>query len=335
LHTNDKARIERIVALFLAVFLSTVPAFAASKDEGGDGRGLFVELETWSAAPAGAGTTYAFVVPEGTPQGNLSGGGRVVTLGFEHQQDLGIRFGSRIGANGGSRFIVSFQELERSARSETGTQPGRIGALLASPDFAIGRTLVDFAGASSQAKTTLASAVLEWELLEKDNRLLTVAAGLRYLAFEQGEVVTYRFEGFGGLEEQVRTTEVRSSGLGPMSEVRFGYRYGKRVTFGARIGIAAIIGNQESVTSDLRIGDRFTLVIRPDVEVVLLQVDGELRLDVLVSHGASLYAAFRYIDLGEVRTDLRFVDDVGQNTALPASHSVAYEGFVLGLAYRF
>jgi len=300
-----------------------------------DDRGLVVEAEWWSAAAVGADLGYAFVAPESVSSGTLSGGGVVRTIGPGREGVAGFRIGKRFGLSAAPAFEIAFWESDVEGNSSTGTLAARVGATLAAPDFAIGRSLVDSAEAFRRIRTTVLETVVRWQFAPAERTRIALTSGIRWFRAQHETVTTYRVDGFGGPEQEIVNQAGEASGLGPLVAASFDYLFAKRWRVGGRLGLAAPVGEIEGETSDIRLGDRLTLVQRPGERDAFIQPSVEIRVGCSIARGVSLYGAWRWQELGEVAVESRFVDDVGQNAVVSERTRVGYEGAAIGVRWEF
>ncbi len=331
------ARSGRLVAIVVVTLLA-VPPVARAADEsaaGERGGGMVVELLGWWATAGSLDTDYAYV----DPTGSLSGGGEVQSLSYERKAVARVRAGWRLG-EGGPVVSASFLEHEVVGHAETGLQPGRVGALLASPDFAIGRSLADSATDDSRARGTQVDVDLAWEAAAGHRARVELAAGLRLFRFERTTTVTYEATDFSGsdLLEIVRTSS-DARGIGPKAAATFGYEVTRRVLFSAQLGLALPVGDIEAEGTDSAFVDgsfdRATEVTRRGTRRAFLQLDGDIGVEGGIARGLSASLSYRFSYWSGVAKGQRFVDDVSQNTTLPGEENVSIEGFALGLRYEF
>lgn len=329
-------RLSQIVLVSLA--LATIaPGSSARASEAAPppDRRVTVEIEAWSAALRGQGLDFAYV----DDTGGLSGGGRVVTLDAERdllpRVAIAYRFG---GASIGARFWESAAGGQKS----TGLVPQRVGALLASPDFAISRSLVDSASGSVRSRLTVADVGVGWER-PVDRATLAFEAGLRFFRFEQDTTIVYDADNFGSPLEEILVQSSDTRGIGPRAALTFGYRFGERVRVSGGLGAAYIAATTSSLATDssfLDNGgqlelDRSTVVDRPSSHVGIPTLDLDMAIDIRVAPVLSVFAAYRATYAAEVVTWQRFVDDLSQNSSVMITGDATVEGVALGLRFEY
>jgi hypothetical protein len=329
------------VEILVAVALTAGGATSLASQETTDAvrpaesAGPVVEVDGWWAAPRNLDVDYAFV----DTSGSLSGGGRVQTLGHGREPVTRLFVGWKLATPGEPVWGARLWELDAATTSSTGAFPQQVGALLASPDFAIGRSLVDEAAAESRLRTTVVDGGVRWHGGGGERAWLGYELGLRVFRFEENVVVTYRATSTGPVLEQFVTRSSEARGIGPRGAVSFGYRLGRRTTLGAGLGLAAPIGDLESLTTDTALidgaFDRATVVERPEQRLAFVQLELSLQLEVRLGAGWLLLAAYDFQTWSDVRSQLRFIDDVSQNTAIFGQADAAFEGARLGARYSF
>lgn len=328
-------RLRRVVVpLLLAALLAVAGPPSRAEEPANAESGALVELEWWWVTPRNGDLGYAFI----DDAGNLSGGGRLVSL--EHELAGIARFyaGWQTSVRGAPRIGASFHGYHETSRSGTGSFPDQVGALLASPDFAIGRSLVDSATAESELQTIVVDATIAWSR-ERPHSRLNLAAGLRMFSFEQRSVVTYDAEDFGQALREIVNAKTEASGLGPFVGVGFEYAFNRRVSLGARVAIALPIGDAAQLTTDTAfidgIFDRATVVDAPGARRVFTQLDVDLEVRVRLPRGWGLRGAYAFQEWFGIRSGQRFVDALSQNTTVEIRQDVVFEGLLLGASYRF
>ena len=315
-----------------ALLLPVPPSTAASES------GILVEIEAWSSTPQAIDTDYAFI----DDSSSLSGGGTVQTLDYGDEVRPRLRAGWRFA--GASDPVLGMTVWEHTAQGQAATAelPGQVGPLLASPDFQSGGfgypNFVDSATANGRLQATVADVDFSWAPVNDGSARVRVGAGVRYFRFERELNVVYRAQSGGEYVELVKAGS-ESRGVGPRLDVAFGYRFGGRMAFVGGLGAAMVVGEVDGTALDqLFLDDSFlvaTSVERAGTSEVFPQLQAQVRLEVdLVGElAASIGYRLEYWD--GVATDLRFVDVVGQNAALPVESDVVYEGWTLGLRYEF
>ena len=298
---------------------------------------LVVQLEGWSASPRNVEVDYAYI----DPSRSLSGGGSLMTV--THGRDGLPKFsvGYRLPGRDAPLLAVHAWRQEKTGFSETGTQPGSIGALLASPDFAIGRSFVDAATAKSRVGGTLVDLDVSWGHAAASRAQLVLSTGVRLFRFEQDTTVGYAAADppSGDALEEFVDSDVDARGFGPKASATFSRPIAPRTSIEGSIGVAVPVGTIRATATDtaLRNGS-FVLaavVDRPGTRRAFLQLDGEVRVRVELVRGLSATAAYSFSYWSGVALEQRFVDVVSQNTTLRGERSVVYEGLSLGLRYEF
>ncbi len=308
------ARVTRSAGFLVAALLSL--AWQTRADAPAP-QSFLVELDYGPVSLQGRELDYAFV----DPVGGLSGGGAIQRLDLDSRRTPRFRIAWRIPGKSGAWLDARFFTWEGDGNSSTGSQPGRIGALLASPDFAIGRSLVDRADATSEQRANSYSALLRWQLRDGiDGPSVSVAGGLRGVRFEERRLVTYRAErSESQLREFVSTTQ-DVQGWGPAMETTLGGRFGSRVNLGASFEAAFLLGRIDFDAVDQSFidnsFDRATIATRSGERRDVLILGGSLWVDVRVSRAVTVGVAYRHERWTGVSDQVRFVDDVSQNSAI-------------------
>jgi hypothetical protein len=296
---------------------------------------VVLQIEMFHAAPRNLSLDYAFF----DPGGSLSGGGEVQTLAIGGRPETRLRFDWRPAGTGGASVGATLWEFDGAADAATGDRPAMIGALLASPDFAIGRSLVDSAEATTRVRGTLLDADLSWPAGPAGPAVLRFCAGLRAFRFEQLYTVIYRAVRSGNNLEEFVTARNEARGLGPRGGVSFGYRLGRRVLVGGEIALALAIGEIEAEAGDTAFIngslDRATRSQRPGTRRTFTHLDGAFRVEVLLAPRVALVVSHVYSAWSGVAVGERFVDDVSQNTALTVEQDVVFVGSTAGLRLIF
>lgn len=309
---------------------------AAAADTGGPERegGALLEIAAWWAAAGSLDTDYAFV----DPSRSLSGGGEVQSLSYDRRATARLRAGWRFG--GGPALFATLFEHEAAGGAATGRRPGEVGALLASPDFAIGRSLVDSASSESCVRATEIAVGFAWEVAEGSRGKLEVAAGLALFRLERTAVVTYEATDFSGRDLlEVVNVSTDARGMGPRAAVAFAYPASGRAGFFASAGLALLVGDLEARATDSAFVDgafdRATAVSRPGSRRAFPALEAAVGVRGRIAGALSGFLEYRLSYWARVVRDQRFVDDVSQNTTLPGEQSLSLEGLALGFAYDF
>lgn len=323
----------------LSVTAALIAACGAALPAGADAvvaeSDLVVEARWWLVEPRGAGLDYAFI----DDSASLSGGGRLQALEADAESAFVFRIGWRFGAEDGPELSARFWELETDFADGTGTLTRQVGALLASPDFAIGRSLVDRASAFSQLRASTVDVTLSWTRSLGDHTELGLELGGRAYRYEQVTVVDYRLDSGSTRFEEIVNRRVDARGVGPLGAVRFGYRAGPRVSVRARLGLAAMFGDVDATATDTSLidgsVDRVSVVDRARGEQTALQLEGSVFVDVRLSGRLDAYVGYAFSAWPDIAVDQRFVDDVSQNTTLPVDRTVTFHGLWAGLSLAF
>lgn len=310
---------------------------AAAAEAGGPGPGeggARVEVAAWWAAAGSLDTDYAFV----DPSRSLSGGGEVQSLSYDRRGTVRLRAGWRFA--GGPVVSATLFEHEAAGRAATGMRPGQVGALLASPDFAIGRSLVDSASSESRVRATEIGVDLAWEVAAGRQGKLEVAAGIAVFRFERATAVTYEAADFSGQDLlEIVNVSTDARGIGPRVAAAFAYPASGRAGFFASAGLGLFVGDLEATATDSAFVDgafdRATVVSRPGTRRTFPAFDGAVGVRGRVAGALSAFLEYRLSYRSHVARGQRFVDDVSQNTTLAAEESLSLEGLALGLAYEF
>lgn len=296
---------------------------------------VVLEIEGWWGAPRNLSLDYAFIASSG----GLSGGGEVQTLEPGRRTEPRLRAAWQPGFEGAPRIGAAFWSTRLEERDGTGRRPGGVGALLASPDFAIGRSLVDEASASARVTATLVDAGLWWEIDGSGKGRLTLSAGVRLFRFDEEADVVYTVGSGGGALTEVIVASSRARGVGPWAAAGFDYLLGRRLRFGAELGVAFPQGDLRSTVSDTPLSGGVpgpsSLSIRPGDRRSFSQVEGSVRVQVALTERLALAAAFRAMSWPGVAASDRFLDDVSQNSALTTQTDASFEGLTLGVTYEF
>ncbi len=314
----------------MALLAGLVWAFPARADE--PAPGLELVLDGWWMAPRGAERDYAFVAPEG----GLSGGGEIRALVPERDLVPALRAGWRFPGPGAPQLRLTAWEQETRAAAATGLNPRAVGALLASPDFAIGRSLVDEAAAQSSLRATLVQLEAVWTVAPAAGLAFEAAAGVRAFRFEESYTVRYAANLSGVAAEEIVTSVSDARGLGPCTAL--GARYGRGAwSLSAGFAAAFAVGDLEGSALDTALldgtFDRATAVLRPATRTGFVQLGGQVGGSVRLAPRWTLEASYRFEWWPQVRREARFVDDVSQNTAVETGRAVVFEGLALGVRF--
>ena len=323
------------IALALA---STLPVAARQEGESPKppaASRILVQVEQWWASPRNLDLDYAFVNRTGT----LSGGGEIFTLSEGPRAEPRFRLAWRASDDARTTAGATLWEFDGSASSSTGRHPSMVGALLASPDFAIGRSLVDFARARWRVRGTLVDADLSWTHDIGARALLNAAVGVRLFRFEHETGVIYGSDSSGSELREFINVTTDASGIGPRSEVFLGYRAGRRVVVGGHLGLALPVGRLKGEASDQAFVDgnfdRATVSNRPGTRRAFVQLDGGLSVEVRIASRVAASVSYLYMQWPRVTSTERFVDDVSQNTAFPVERDVVFEGLSVAISCEF
>ncbi|MDQ7005776.1 MAG: hypothetical protein Q9Q40_00935 [Acidobacteriota bacterium] len=317
------------LALCLTLLAAAAPGSLLAQQ--GEPTGAVAQIDLWTAAPAGMDLDYAFLtVPSG-----LSGGGALLSLAPERQAtprfSLAWRFGGRHRLQVGG----AFWQYDAVASGETGPTDRAVGALLASPDFAIGRSQVDTARARLEMRASFFEAFLSWS--PPGNEGLTLAAGVRGVRLQRQEVVTYGMEAFGTQLEEIINRRTDASAWGPVTRLAYQLPVGRHWSFEGGVTLAWVVGDVDIRAADSAFVagsfDRATLVESRGRSVTGLQVDGRLQIVRRLTSRLDLRAGWSFSHWGQMARAYRFVDDVSQNSAVIETDSVAFEGLFLGVVF--
>ncbi len=319
------------VALFLIAAATTQHAWAQAPGSLRQPRFL-LELDYGPVSLQGRDLDYAFI----DPAGGLSGGGAIQRLALDSRQTPRFRVGWRMPGTSNAWLDARFFTWEGDGAASTGTQLGRVGALLASPDFAIGRSLVDSADARSDQRATSYSVLLRWQLRdEAEGPTVSLSGGLRGVRFEERRLVTYRANRSESQLVEFVSNKSDIQGWGPCAEASLGGRFGSRVRIGANVEVALLLGRIDSEAVDQAFidnsFDRATIATRDGERRDLLIVGGAVWLDVLLSRTITLGAAYRHERWSGISDQTRFVDDVSQNSAIVSEGRATFTGPALYL----
>jgi hypothetical protein len=325
----DRAARAALGGLFLLV-----GAGEASAAEGEREGRVFVEVAAWRARAGTLDTDYAFFDPSGT----LSGGGEIQSLSYETDRTLRLRAGWTFGA--GARVSATMFAHEAGGRGSTGVHPGQIGALLASPDFAIGRSLVDSAASQSSIRATEIGVEFAWEVARAGRGRLEVGAGLCALRFERTTAATYEATDFSGRDLlEIVNVSTDARGVGPEISLRFEYPASGRASFFATGGVALAVGDLEATATDSAFVDgsfdRATVAARTGLRRAFPAFEGALGARGRIAGSLFGFLEYRAAYWAGLARLPRFVDDVSQNTTVSSGESLSLEGFSLGFAYEF
>ena len=323
-----------LAPIVAAVLLAGAGVPCLAQEAANEDSGAIVELEWWWLTPRNGELSYAFI----DDAGNLSGGGRLISLEDERAGVPRFYAGWKTAVRGAARIGASFHEYHETSRSGTGSFPEQVGALLASPDFAIGRSLVDSATAESELQAIVVDATVAWSR-ERSHSKLNMAAGLRLFSFEQRSVVTYDAEDFGQALREIVNAKTEASGLGPFVGLGFEVAFNRRVSLGARLAIALPVGDARQLTTDTAfidgVFDRATVVDDPGTRQVFTQLDLDLEVRVKLPRGWGLRGAYAFQEWFGIRSGQRFVDALSQNTTVEMQQDVVFEGLLVGANYQF
>jgi len=296
-----------------------------------------VRLGSWWLVPRNIDLDYAFVLPQGGTA--VSGGGELQSLSHSRSTAPVIQVGWRSGS-AGREVGARFWEYEGSAGSSSGELPLGVGTLLSSPDF--GLAVVDSANADFELRATLVDAGVTWDHDLRNGGSLGVFAGIRLFRFEEQTSVTYRRQ-FGVISEERIDDKTDASGIGPRVAVSYEHRWGRRLRLGVGVGVAFPVGELEGETQDT-LSEGFaeplapqlrTVVLRPGSRQVFTHFDLALRFEAELGAGLTASVAYALQQWSGVRQTLRFIDNVGQSTAVPVEQDVIFEGPLIELRYTF
>jgi len=322
--------------ILAGLLLLAVPSVATAGGAGNEERspGLVVEARAWWMAPKNVDIDYAFV----DDSGSLSGGGEIRTLSYDRETLPRFYVGWALDRPGVPTIGVGFWQHETSASADTGDLPLQVGALLASPDFAIGRSLVDSASARSRIRATRLDFGLTFSLAPGERVSIQAVAGIRVFRYEEDSTFTYRTDRSGLMLEEILTATADANGTGPLGSARFAYRFG-RVAIGLGLALAVPVGDLESESSDSAFVDggfdRASVVDRPSARKAFVHLGGDLSVDVDLPRGWSINVAYAFEQWAATRATLRFIDDVSQNSAVAEEGDTVFEGVLLGVRHRF
>jgi hypothetical protein len=111
-----------------------------------------------------------------------------------------------------------------------------------------------------------------------------------------------------------------------------------------QVGLAFPLGELEAETRDTLFAgfDEDSLAvqlrteaIRPGSRQVFTHFDLALRFDAELGAGWTATVAYALQQWSGVRQGLRFIDDVGQSTAVPVGEDALFEGPLIGFEYVF
>jgi hypothetical protein len=302
---------------------------------------VILQVEEWFVTPRNVDLDYAFI----DTSGSLSGGGDIVTIAPSGKTVPRLRTAWRLPGESEASFGGSFWEIDAKGTSETGRHPSMVGALLASPDFAIGRSLVDSAEARTRIRATSIDADISWELERGGRAKLGFAAGLRFFRYEENRAITYAAERFGEPLREFINSATDASGIGPRGGLSFGYRIGRRVVAEADLGLALAVGDLEGEATDAAFRDldgdgtvdfdRATVVHRNGTRKAFSQFDGAVRLEVRIGERITAFTSYQYSEWRQVSVTQRFVDDLSQNSTLPIEGNAVFEGLAVGIRCWF
>jgi hypothetical protein len=296
--------------------------------------GAVLRIEGWSVTPRNADLDFAFV----DENANLSGGGEVQTLGHESEGVGRFYAGWRLGTPSDAEVGARFWEYDGTAFAETGELTEQVGALLATPDFAIGRSLVDSAEAQSRLRATSVDAVFTWNQGSRGAARVSWSVGLRLFRYEEAATVTYRAERFDELLEEFVNTSTDAQGVGPLLGVAFDHGFGRRVRLGGSLAVAVPVGDLEGLATDTALIDgEFdqASVVDRDESRAFVHLEGRLGVDFLLGRGWTLSLAYALEQWSGTRLELRFVDEFSSNSAVSDEADALFEGGLLGLRYDF
>jgi hypothetical protein len=274
-----------------------------------------VEIDYGQARLYGRDLDYAFI----DPVGGLSGGGEVQNLDFDAHELPAFGIGWKLPGAKQRWLDVQFSRWEGRDTADTGTRPGQVGALWASPDFAIGRSLVDRASAVATNRAGSYSVRLAWQLGQAGGPEIRLAGGVRAVRFEEESLITYRAERSGQRLQEVVSHRQDVRGWGPDVTISWSDQFGRRVRLGASGEAAILIGRIDLDASDQAFidgsFDRATIATRDDQRQDLMLLGAALTLDVMITRHFSLGAGYRYERWSGVSERVQFLDDVSQNSA--------------------
>lgn len=326
----------RRLALLLAglVALAQTQALRAQETSAG-ATGIVVGVDGWWVAPHNAEVDYAFV----DQSGSLSGGGELTTLEHDRVGVPRLVAGWQPSRTDLPAVVGRLWEYDDEATSSTGEHASQVGALLAAPDFAISRSLVDSAEAASHVRASSVEVLADWRLDLAPRSRLQLGAGVCWMRFERALAVTYRALRFGTQLEERVTWSSDAQGFGPLARVRFDHRVGRRVRLGTALALAVPVGDLESASRDAAFEDgaldRATEVRRSGTRRAFVQYDLAVLAEVHLGGGWFAEAAWETAWWSSVLLEQRFVDDVSQNTTLAREADVVFEGGRVGVVYRF
>jgi hypothetical protein len=296
--------------------------------------GITVQVDGFHVTARGLELDYAFF----DRTGGLSGGGEVITLpaGSELIPRFSLLYRGR--ADDLPAVGASIWELRQGGSSETGEHPAKIGALMASPDFAIGRSLVDSALAEEDLRATQVDAGAEWTWGARERLTFGASVGLRLFRFERELFVRYDALRNGVRMKEFIQAKTDASGIGPRIAGNFDARFGC-VRIGGRAGIAMAVGDRSGEVTDSAFldgsFDRATVATRPGQRKAFTQFEGRLTARIEVAPRVDITAAWDWVLWPGVTVDDRFVDDVSQNSSFSTEGDLVLEGISLGVAVRF
>lgn len=311
--------------VFLILCVSCSPVTAVAADEPSPTQFL-VEFDYGHARLSGRDLDYAFV----DPVGGLSGGGAIQRLDLGAHELPAFRLGYKLPGASPRWIEVRFDRWEGRQTADTGTHPGAVGALWASPDFAIGRSLVDRASAVATDRASSYSVRLTWRLGRETGPDLQLTAGLRAIRFEEESLVTYR-----AVRAEQRLQEVVSHhqdvrGWGPSVAVSWSDRFSRRVRVGATAEVALMAGRIDLDATDQSFidgsFDRATIATRENQRRDLLVLGATLAVDVQLTRQLSAGLSYRFERWSGVSDRIQFVDDVSQNTASISEGRASFAG---------
>lgn len=309
---------------------SAVPTAASDPP---DRAHLVLEARWWVPAALDTGFDYAFV----DPVGGLSGGGEIRRVDPVRDSIPCLSAAYRLPS--GALVGVAAWESRSSGAAATGFIEARVGALLASPDFAIGRSLVDDARATIDVRGSSFEVFAQWRAVQSERSALDLRIAARAFRFERKAVVEYVATRNGLALTEFVQMSADSRGVGPAAAILARYRPVRRVALRGVLGLGVGIGDAEGQTSDRAFIDgeldRLTLVDRNGTRRSFLQVDGGLGVDVDLARGWTISVAYDYSRWSGVSQGQRFIDDVSQNTTIPVNDDVTFAGLSLSLRWEF
>lgn len=317
-------RFTRQGGLLLAVGLATATVAAAQSPPEPQ---FQAELDYGRISLEGRALDYAFV----DPVGGLSGGGAIKRLNLDDELTPRFRVGWRIPGNTGAWLDARFWTWDGGGSATTGTRPNRIGALLASPDFAIGRSLVDRADSRAIQRATSYSLLLRWPITSgAHGPRFDAAAGLRGVRFEEERLTSYHANRSNVVLFEAVSNKQDVRAWGPAVEGRLSGSFGSRLTIGGSAEAAFLLGRIDFNATDQSIvdgsADRATIATREDERRDLTLFGGSLWLEVRLSRVVTIGAVYRFERWDGVADGARFVDDVSQNSAIVADGRATFTG---------